>query len=1469
MLISSPAKVTTTSSFIVSGTSWSNTTATDGFTATAGTITFNNSTMPATSPLTTVSGKNKFYDVACKTPNQNITFTSDNIFSHEITIGDSSNIPNNVIISSASAITFAPEVYCNNLILNSGANAITFTADSLFNTSFKNEASGLLTFEGDATYGNSFINQSAAITDFKKSFIGTNGDATFTGDITLTDNADRSFSTSAGHNITTAGDFIVNTDAANTIQLNTAATSSVIAHNFVLYSGDITLNGKLESTGDIILLGSDYATADSQTGIDGIYLYNQTRPSAVNYTTAFITAPYNGKLTALEDATIKAGKNFYSNGITLTGPAAGTWNIQLPKVSDSHKGFAEAFKTSVSNCAVSCWEASSNTATDDTAPAKIVAYECTDNSGNTNWNFDDFEIINAWTERDDAIFVEFNAPVRNLYNEITNSLTYLTYQGTTAASTAFTGIYSAPDCQDADHIADADIELTNGAYSLYLKAPDSWNTDATGKSAGTTALSSDRGGNHKTSVPYIDIPRSLSGVNYIITNKWGKRLNNYSTRTPTAGFSYGTNETAGSETYVLDKTGPVLWSIRTGQELHDAYNTATGEASQHSYDSHNFLEFRYSEPVSFGSDDASICDIEILAYSTGTTVNLEENVQVTDRFGTISGNQGFTSAADELTFTGLARLTAPAANQLMLYTGSQGAPNKYMNALYRTDEYSLRLSVAGWTDGTISDYSGNAYKKWAGYIEEASQFTGATAHTVAATNNLVKDQQGNIQIQYAANMTEPVIRSDSGTDNPSSLVPVTSPAAPADLYSQWDLSSPVFTPLRFSRESEWGDQTMSEAIGNTNGSGSTLDRIDFHFFDNTPDYATTDPAEWFTEIGWCLPGTEASKDNLKDVTYTYCADIIGGARQFDTVAARRTTGGIRFSTKAGIASAFKYSTSPNNPSPASAFVTGISGVHTTVVSQLFTGSSSPMRPANDPDGLYLGLGLTDTSLSVETTFAFSYNENQGYLTDLAGNRLRTKLSKTIDRTPPSFDVIISPVDTKSVYIIFVKELVTDSSKIKFRDNTGVPININDKYSFLTLMPECFRLISIDGSGNAVPDSENQIDTSIPAEIIDDFSNESFTCIKLTTTKEIDIENLKNLYVQLVLPEYYQNLYPNGTTDPLTSNTNSRVTFIQDNLGNYMSMYSAHALSDFAINYVNPLYAYSSDMLYENDSVMNGLYEAGSWAVHYWNADQNNYGTLPAEHPVSIVADTKANEKIRVYLSPAPDADSISKQFNSDFDLKLRVWLPDLQDGIFRALSANNNTNFVYSDGEALEENPDNSIFNISKETVSAWPNGAQVSFMFGLMEDANNPVRIYSNPYYDIEADRFNLSLSIPVPLYCLRMPDSADISTLDLWSFKIKGITSQRGGVTILNNVINASRDEKTIVVVDMPEDGNLTVCVMTLDGNIITYLNRGSTKAGEYYYTWNGKNKNGKSVARGMYFVRVLGGGIDETRKVMVVKD
>jgi hypothetical protein len=37
----------------------------------------------------------------------------------------------------------------------------------------------------------------------------------------------------------------------------------------------------------------------------------------------------------------------------------------------------------------------------------------------------------------------------------------------------------------------------------------------------------------------------------------------------------------------------------------------------------------------------------------------------------------------------------------------------------------------------------------------------------------------------------------------------------------------------------------------------------------------------------------------------------------------------------------------------------------------------------------------------------------------------------------------------------------------------------------------------------------------------------------------------------------------------------------------------------------------------------------------------------------------------------------------------------------------------------------------------------------------------------------------------------------------------------------------------------------------------------------TWDGTNAGGNPVARGMYFVRVVGPDIDEIRKVMVIKN
>ena len=1281
-----------------------------------------------------------------------------------------------------------------------------------------------------------------------------NGSAAFAHSVQLNASGASSFGT-AGDSILITENLIITAPSAG-LTINAPTT---VNENIVMYTGAVTASANLTALNDILILGASYSETDTSTGITDEYSYTASRPtgwSTGNYNATQLpdrsplpaVANYSASLQTQPGITVSAGKNFYANHTELKGVGAGQWLLKLPDLTNPANGYAEAYFTKVTDCKVICSDGS-----DDGSKARLITLEDTDTDAekttNTNVDFDDFKITSAFTVRDNAIRVEFNRPVR--YHGATIELLKF-HTNTSSPSCNFTGLYSDPECQTP---LDYDTQLSY----FYIKAQPqdgatigAWNTDASGKSAGAEdEKSSDRHGIHHTSLPCLDFPRALSGMNFILTDRWGKRLNNYSQRVTLATAAEPAYGSQSSTFEVEDKTGPVLWTLRTGQELHTAYDTTKGEASQHSYDSHNFLEFRYSEQVDIGTHTASSVP--------------EENIQVTDTLGAIQEN--ISSSHNTLSFAGLSKINVTSGEGIKLCTGSNGNENKYVNALYRLDEYSVRLSIAGWTDGTITDYSGNEYKKWAGYIESATQFTGAAASAISTTNNQVVDLSGNPQIEYTNGFQiEPLVISNSSASNVSDLLTLE-----PDLYSAWDLSAPVFAPLRFSKEYAWGEQEYSEAVGNTNGTGSTLDRIDFHFFDNTPTYTSSDEAEWFTEIGWCNPGSDASKENLKDSSYTYCSDIIGGIRQFDSDSTRRTTGGIRMSTKLEVGTSFKYNTNPYAV-PDKNFSSGISNIFTTIISTLFTGSSDPRRPVNDPDGLYLGLRLSDLSLPIETTFAFSFNEGEGYITDLAGNRLRSKTSKTIDRSAPSFDITLSPINQKEVILVFVKEVVTDSSKIKFADNNGNKISLTQ--DFLSLLPGCFQIISINEDGTFTPSQSIQIDSSIPAELISEHTSSNFTAFRMTLTNPVTFDNIKNHYIQVKQhPDY-----PELSTDPFTSNTDSRVTLIQDKLGNYIGMYTAHALSDFAVGVVNPAYGYSPDMKFEEDYVMNGLYGQGTWAVHDWNADQQNYGTLPAGHPVTIVANTDDGteeklslpENVRIYFSPNPQADSISTQLNKDLNIKLRVWLPLVTDGIIPALSSTNNENFKSVDSKLLNSNNNTEglSFDIPLEDTKDWKTGNQISFLFGILNSNNEPFRIYSSPYYDIGTNRFNLSLSNSVPLYCLRMHNISDISTLDLWSFKIKSITEQRGGVTILNNVINPDKGEKTVVKVNQPVNGKLNVIVMTLDGNIVTYLNRGEALAGEHFFTWNGKNKAGNSVARGMYFVRVIGGDFDETRKVMVVK-
>lgn len=339
-------------------------------------------------------------------------------------------------------------------------------------------------------------------------------------------------------------------------------------------------------------------------------------------------------------------------------------------------------------------------------------------------------------------------------------------------------------------------------------------------------------------------------------------------------------------------------------------------------------------------------------------------------------------------------------------------------------------------------------------------------------------------------------------------------------------------------------------------------------------------------------------------------------------------------------------------------------------------------------------------------------------------------------------------------------------------------------------------------------------------------------------------------------------------------------YIATPTSDFMSDNESHALSDFAVNAVEPLYAYDNRQASLNsDYFKTGINIEESLAVHDWNEEQQKNGSLIYNSDIFIKVrknystrledSDKTTEKISLYFDTEPDKDASSAYYNSIFGEKLRVWLPSVTsegksvlpiEMMARKNNVPKGTLTAESENSEFKYNFNNDSLSISNGINS----GDQVKFIFGLEDREICRVPIVTGDLSGFTVDDSNKS-----PLFALRLKNSKDISSLDLWSFRLKEITSQRGGVTILNNVIDTSRGDIATVKVDMSGSGSLSVIVMTLDGNVVQYLQHGTASGGEHYYSWNGKTKGGKNVARGMYFVRVIGSGFDETRKIMVVRE
>lgn len=1225
--------------------------------------------------------------------------------------------------------------------------------------------------------------------------------------------------------------------------------------NYALFNGTVIQNGNLTVDKDIILLNGDTSTMykDSSIGVADLFEYTGRNGSVIakNSLSAFpnempdgTTINHNGKyistFSILPGITISAGQNFYDNGTDLT--PVGSWTLKLKANDKATDAFAELYNAKIVHCKVSpidggkAFLSAAENGTDAdgrnndgvffSRPEILVhnAANAKDTDGNAN-------LSGTYTVYDNVIRVEFvdsitkqPLKIENSSNEIYAALEHIKFGSTSTSQKIFEGAYTTAECtQSTDGKGDLSVFFLKTANS------DKWNTDATGISSGANE-STDWDGTHRTAIPYLNIPKALESVWQTLRDEHKNRISHYYTESPQLS---SVNETSGATfTATADLCAPVLVAVRTGQELHTK-NDGTAE-SQPFYDSHNFIELQYSEPVNTGN-----------ILLTSTEEETVQNTQVQDDFGKIDGTSG-----NGLTVSGLIKTAAG-----MLKTGSNGTEDNLVHSLYRKfsvnageedsfNAHRLRISIAGYVDKSVSASRGS-FKHWKGYIDSAETPSGTVTRI---SSPLIKDFNGNVL--------------EAAGTSAHKLPELSVSSEESELYGKWDTLPPAFAVYKNITNNE---DTGFEAIGTNDTDSTTLDRIEFHVFDNE----TNEPA-WYIKTGWC------SESKSLFTPFSYAADIFGGARPFSTEEKIRTSGGLRYASLYNKSSSFSYKIKgkPDTYSFGSDEITG--GAKGLV----FRTQSEITHATGSEDGLYFSVHFADSSIPLKTTFEVTYNEN-GFVTDLAGNRMKSGTVTTIDRTAPTFNMSVGAVPDDSgntyeeLYVIFNKKLNTDAVTVYNNDGTKT------EKQFSEAIRSSLRFVD---SKTQLPVSDIFVSTEKDVDVV--FKNDNFTGLKIPLNRSLTYGDIKKLWIQAYTAE--------SSIDPLSGVENANVTYIQDVLGNYLPYKSAHAISDFAINIVNPIYAYDARTTEDGAFFSQQMYQDGSWAVHDWNAEQKNYGTLSAGYDLFIEAnlsdgngEAPADTTVFAYFDSTPDTQAVSVTYNENISgtglSSWRVWLPNFiaassgtqeRSPIFKALSPQNNvmskqTVLAGIKGEmpadAKTENEMRFSLNSTTMENAGWKSGDQISFLFALSDANNNPVKICHAPEYDSLTDTYTTEES---PLFALRLKNSGYLTSVDLWSFKLQDITKQRGGVTIFNNVINAANGEKTVVQVNMPSGGTLNVIVMTLDGNIVKYLQHGEASQGEHNYTWDGTTKSGKKVARGLYFIRVFGNGIDETRKVMVVK-
>ena len=1243
-----------------------------------------------------------------------------------------------------------------------------------------------------------------------------------------------------------------------------------------LYSGKVSAGAVNLSGKDLLVFGAAYNADDPRyDGADTRFAYFGF--DSLLYKGS--SAPVWHSEFATSSTTVTLSGNLYVNGVNLDGCSFVLPNQDFANplfnfsadVTEKQWGipYAVVFNSTVSNCSAS---ASAGTAFVTASKFQNIT-DTSSGSGNSGFQFNVPQIVEAYSVSDSVLCVKFDMALENSNSEVASTVALVSSLETGGIfyndkAFAFDGkFYTEFDGENcsvplaASSFAAGDIPALTPLYLKAASDENKWNTDATANSLGSD-VSMDRSGIHRENK--IDLSL-FEGLFYASEGKTMCR--NYG-----IGLWRSENSSEYSEAEIfasIDKARPVLVDVFAGQELH--VNNSGVASSQKPYDSHNFIELRYSEPVDIGN---------LLSGAEANNQNQQAELSFDseqNHGGAISNNV----SGDGILVTGFVSIEKGEITAGYKERGENGfvgvIDNVKPHSLYRKFALNaespeeihtnrIRVSVAGYVDeeNPVS-LENSSFNNWVGYIDSSTSPSGAV---VPVANNFITD----LAVDSEGNALKNIF--DEKNSSRGIAVNDRADLSEVSLYGEWDSSHPVFAPYVTNFDDSepalsWNNGDASnrqyEMLGTVDSNTNAfIDKIEMHLFDNGQTYDVSSPYKWIAQKGWFA-------SESADVLEGFSAPESSGGSRGIPLSKAMTYGGIRRSSLVGASSAFTYSYKiDTTESDVRAFAEAEISQH--VKSPLFRNKELSETFTND-DGLYLGISINpnDSRLPIRTVFTVTYSPAKSFITDLSGNRLiqtdvdsDKKILHTIDIMPPSFMLTVSPVGENKIYAVFTKPLAYKGTYLYEMGGEldsvleGIRSNLEFVYSD-----------DDDVDTNNIVGEENRISVT-SAELVS--KSKEYTAILFTLDRNISLSDVEKIWIRVNDEGEFMETFFGKI----------RASYIQDLYGNPAPAHTCHAISDFAVNAVNVLYAYADssdgDNWSEEEIYGAGLApESSDYAVHDFSGAEENYNRLRSERDIvfqyefidSDNSGTKRGVQNGESLALVCDEKSNirpewkSDKFNLVTDGSWRIWFDSYLDSLVSSfnpspLSANLSSPPIFADvhGSEILKNMTwlNSAFNIGA--------GKEYQFFFKLLDSTGNVIQI--NHDGDKTTKR--------IPLYAFRMPKeriaAGDFSFIDLWSFTTRDLTRQRGGVTILNNVINAAIGEKTAIEVNMKNDGNLNVFVMTLDGNIVKRLSKGTQKAGTHYFYWDGKNGAGNPVARGLYFVRVSGSGIDETRKVMVVK-